>query len=593
MKGDAISAARTELASVPIFAQMIAGKFGVTVEISSIHRTASTNGKKIFLPALPLPQSPNDVDVALRLSILARGFTVHEVGHVRHTDFSVDMGSGLRPGLMNAIEDPRQEVEMIKEMRGTRIQLDALSASLIGAPGFYSELTPQDDPAWLVSAYVMYRMRGLIRMQHVFDELADRSETAIEQVFGKRVLVGLNGLIASVSPGLRDTKDVAAMADRIIAMLDDEKKLAEQAKKNESEETGDSSDAAGDSAGSASAGDDAEQAGTPSRGDGGDVSDDGATGDSSDGPAGADGTCSPSQGAGSPENAAALAAALEDADHKGLKDAGVLAAKAIGFSEAAIETPAGHIESVLACDVQQYRGNGTMFDPAPVMTVTAQLRAKLRSRLQSIQLIREHEGTRGSVLNQRAIHRTELGDRRLFVTVDDSVTVDTAVYVLLDRSGSMEGERMSIATMAAYALADSLSTISGVTAGVGAFPGHMSILPMGKRARTHLHCFSVNASGLTPLASGITFGVSQLLSVRQSRKILLVVTDGEPDNSVDAAAAISAAERHGIEIAGLGIELEAVRDLFATAGVITQIDQLPTEMFRMLGSLLSSKRTSQ
>ena len=109
------------------------------------------------------------------------------------------------------------------------------------------------------------------------------------------------------------------------------------------------------------------------------------------------------------------------------------------------------------------------------------------------------------------------------------------------------------------------------------------VMPFGKNPRSIKDNFQLKADGWsTPMAQGITYGTRLLRATQRRRKIMVVLTDGEPDNAVTAATAIAVAQAQGIEVYGIGILTDSVKNLFPQWTVIQQIDQLPTRLVGLL-----------
>ena len=79
----------------------------------------------------------------------------------------------------------------------------------------------------------------------------------------------------------------------------------------------------------------------------------------------------------------------------------------------------------------------------------------------------------------------------------------------------------------------------------------------------------------------------ELLKREEPRKILIAVTDGEPDDRRTSIRAIRWLEGVGIEPMGLGICEESVRTLFPTYGVVYRVEELPSALFGMLQETLT------
>ena len=73
--------------------------------------------------------------------------------------------------------------------------------------------------------------------------------------------------------------------------------------------------------------------------------------------------------------------------------------------------------------------------------------------------------------------------------------------------------------------------------------------------------------------------------VKENRKIILVVTDGEPDSITSATQALDQGRRAGFEIYGLGIVSQSVGDLMPSKSkVVASMTELPGAMFSLLES---------
>lgn len=605
---NALNDARLALASLPLFAQSLAGSSQVNVVISSQATTASTNGKRITIPALPLPANESDIEAAKHLVTLVRGFIPHEVGHVRHTEMSLFRAADQRErfvvGMLNSIEDPRQEVVFIREFPGAKVQLDQMCRALIGAPNFYNALKPDDHPSWLLSAYVLYLLRAALRGQTEFAELAEQSRDALVQVFGDRLTNVVEDLVEAKGPALRSTADARRLAERLVKAVEDEQELQKQEQEDQAQEDassdgqegedqaqdGDSgADAAGDTSSSSSDGDgnDAQEDG------GGDSSNGDATTEQAGDAAGSDTSAGGGTGKSTSE---ALDEVIRDAGANGVKDLGDMLANEISetIDEIAKSGCSGYITDDPSAMVDTNVGyarrtpGNRNFDASGAMLQSGRLRALMKNELQALQMQREHESVRGSLLNQRRIHRTSMNDRRLFVHMDDRRELNTAVFLLCDVSGSMSS-RIGLASQAMYATAVALDGLNGVSVAAGTFPAFEMALQFGEKAQLKAPHFHLIASGGTPLAEAVLWASRMLMTRREDRKVLMVVTDGCPNSVTSAQAQLAAAEAHGIETMGLGINLPMVKNIFHKSAVIDSIEELSPAMLSMVRGTLRSQ----
>lgn len=612
---NAVRDARLALASLPIFAQALAGQTKVEVVIDARASTAMTDGQRIIIPALPLPANESDVDTATRLVTLVRGFIPHEIGHVHETDFGVMSEAGQSGGaalhsILNAIEDPRQEASLIRRYRGTRKQLDEMTEALIGTEGFYNRLEESDDPSWLIGAYVLYSLRGSIRDQRAFEELAEQSRPALVARFGERLVSSIDVLVNTFGTTMRSTKDAYDLAKRLIKAIEDEQQNldppppAAESDPN-AQQDGESDDSSGQAGGDSGdedsdsqpqgGGGDGEDSGDSDQEGGGSDQDGGGDSNGSGADDGTDQADGSSGGSGGPEDPSAAKKALQDVldgNGEGVRDLGDQLADQIkaDVEELNPRSNGAVYEAPLAIEDGGGRATtGMKIDDVAAIRQSSRLRAVMKQELQSMQLQRDHESVRGTVLNQRRIHRTSSGDRRIFLHQDERRELNTAVFLLCDVSSSMNGERIKLASEALYAAAAALNDLTGVTTAVGVFPGYRLALRFGERAIPNKEHFGLHASGNTPLAQGVAWASRHLMQRQELRKVLLVASDGQPSCVPSALAQIQAAEAAGIETMGLGIELPQIKSIFETSETITALEELAPAMMSMLRNTLRTQ----
>ena len=200
----------------------------------------------------------------------------------------------------------------------------------------------------------------------------------------------------------------------------------------------------------------------------------------------------------------------------------------------------------------------------------------------------------GKRLDTNRVLRVMSGDPRVFRTPTEKVSPNTAVHLLVDVSGSMShGTRLETAQTSAMALASALDGIKGVNAGVSFFGGITddpvrSAMKHGQKAAARNAYFAPTAGGGTPMAEAIWYAAYALSKTRESRKMIMVITDGEPNNKPATKAAITLAEESGMEVIGVGIETLANARLFNRHIVINKIDDLCQSLFGLMGDCLTS-----
>lgn len=245
-----------------------------------------------------------------------------------------------------------------------------------------------------------------------------------------------------------------------------------------------------------------------------------------------------------------------------------------------------------------------LVDEPRCITTTSRMRAKLMGLLQAMKRLPERFGVSGRKLAVDRLVRMATGDPRIFRKRIESIAINTAVVVLLDRSGSMNMggtlTRMEVARNAAFSLHHALSGIAGVAVHSVAFdmddyeqeePPIKVLCNWGEKPRPE-H-FGVIPMDFTPTPWALWYARVALLSRPEPRKIVLLVTDGLPEGwdgiEADTRAATARLYRDGIEIAAIGIETDSVQDYWKNNRVIQGLDELPQAMFAVMTDLLTRK----
>ena len=95
------------------------------------------------------------------------------------------------------------------------------------------------------------------------------------------------------------------------------------------------------------------------------------------------------------------------------------------------------------------------------------------------------------------------------------------------------------------------------------------------------------AYGMTPMAESLWWVMQQMYFLRESRKIILIITDGEPDSIPAAQEAFKQAQKKGFECCGLGIMCPGITALLPHASrVIETLPQLAPALFGLLEDAL-------
>lgn len=229
----------------------------------------------------------------------------------------------------------------------------------------------------------------------------------------------------------------------------------------------------------------------------------------------------------------------------------------------------------------------TAEDMAAIARVTAGLRARLHGLVQASRLVRTQPSRQGKV-NPHRLHGVMVDDPMVFQTWGRRPAINTALHILLDTSASMR-ERIGLAGQCCAVLTKALMS-TGVSVALTAFPGIQpgTVVPLLKHGHNPQIFHNVEAKGQTPLGEALWWVLQRLVPVREDRKIVLIITDGAPDNPATAREAIRSAHLLGIEVLGLGIDAAAINSLLPGHSIdIQELNDLPSALFALLGEALS------
>mgnify|MGYP002785620455 CR=1 FL=1 len=84
------------------------------------------------------------------------------------------------------------------------------------------------------------------------------------------------------------------------------------------------------------------------------------------------------------------------------------------------------------------------------------------------------------------------------------------------------------------------------------------------------------------MAEAVITATAQLCDLRCDRRVLIVLTDGAPDNAVEARAAIDLAEHRDVETYCVAIGTDAGKKLFDRWQRIDTVTDLPSKLVALL-----------
>jgi len=574
---------RAVMRSLPLVASVLGRKYGVKVEIGGTD--AYTDGTVIRLPSLP-------GDVPDTLLAMARGYLDHEAGHVRDTDFQALKDVSLTPlekHVWNTIEDWRVEHKLASIFPGCRQNFDWLIAHVFGTE-------QQGEPAqpaanilnWLLLEVRSWDVQALSSRR---DILAGQVDIAFPGVRPK-----IEHILRTVRTRCRSTQDAIDYAREIVRFLDQYANSTEKPVPPDQNEPLDAGFEPGEPSAKGRSersvpGPQNEKCDQPEwRGEA-------QHDDAPDGEGDQDGRADSDY-----VDVAALSSDREDQVHarehvRDLLGAGEeVLPQSLGdiLADALQSTSRQSQEGAVTVSIPTQKSAGplTEADALDARQASMALRTRLQGLLQTKILARASSGRRGR-LDTGQLHRLAVSDPRLFRTKAERTGIDTAVHILLDCSGSMV-RRIRLACCSCYAVASALEA-SKINVAVTAFPS--SQLPNGSYSTVSpviTHGQKVHAgldlvpSGGTPMGEALWWVMQNMLPLSEKRKLILIVTDGEPDSLDCASQAIKQGGLAGFEIYGIGITSPGVNVLLpGRSDVVNSIAELAPAMFTLLeGAIL-------
>ncbi|MBY4654243.1 MULTISPECIES: VWA domain-containing protein [Gammaproteobacteria] len=542
--------------ALPIVAAAYGEKFGVKVLIQG--QDAFTDGERIVIPTAN-PDDPHYQQIAW-------GYLAHEAAHIRHTNFDMVKKASSKPirkALLNIIEDVRIENELAKDYPGTRRSISQVIEYMVDTQQMC--VPEQPEPASNLQAWLLFRLRCHFLGQKALTPLYQAVDERVRQLFPAAAMSRLSAMLTAV-PSLASTGEVLKLVDAIVAMLEEESRPPQ-----------DESDA-----------------------DGGDDIGQDASNDSN--------SSSDSQTPETSSSATGDAAETGDSDNSDQADN---LRQALEASAAQFESDTfAQVAEVLSEQAEGHQGvtplslpqaEQAMLGDEAILTLSAsesaQIRARLRGMVQSSQDNRNHAKRHGLRVATHRLAASQAGESRLFIQRQPRIAPNAAVHLLVDISGSMgkpigEGNRkyFHVANEAALALAMALEGIPGVVPAVSYFPGihqEVSIALLPKQSVRHrAACFDQKPRGCTPMAQAMWFAANSLLAQKQKRKLMIVLTDGDPDDWAATHDIVDRCRRSGFELLGIGIQTRSVEKFFPQSIVINDVKDLKRELFEVTQQLL-------
>ena len=577
-------------AQLAIFANGLARQTGININFAEgMHPSCGVlpDGKMVVnMPAIPSDLSQEDAEKF-------RGVMLHEVMHYTDTDFSVVRGlSPLEKSLENIFEDIRIERLAAARYPGGQ-KLLAATVRRLTQEGWFGDPKGDEAAVNVLTGYLLHHMRAEYLGQPLQPQ-ARLWRKALETTFPADVVKGLDAIVHKAS-SMATTSDAVSLAREVVALL--EQAVEEDQDQSQQPEAAENADKQSD--------DQSQQQGQqqPSSASAPEDPEDGE----SEGAEGGD-SLSPSQEENdgeSPIEAEGGVAGLEAV--RAVLEASEGEIRETDLSAALGELAETHSKEYLSTA----RYKDTRLSEAPVdmalyregrtaaKGLANKLKQLLRGKAPRVSYRSAYTGKR--LARQAGVYAAAGTTAPAYRTKDvRGRATGYDVHILVDYSGSMEGESISIAIKSAIALAHGIEDIENVRCAVSGFTqtklksgewvNHFLIKGYGESVRAVVGMCAYNwlSMGYTPLAEGILGAMAYMEErTRDQEQILFVITDGEPDSVASSNKALEQARQAGIRTFGIGICEPSVKSLaFGSSVVINSAEELSTTLFRELRRLL-------
>ncbi|OWZ90472.1 hypothetical protein B9J07_28210 [Sinorhizobium sp. LM21] len=262
-----------------------------------------------------------------------------------------------------------------------------------------------------------------------------------------------------------------------------------------------------------------------------------------------------------------------------------------------------------------------------------QMTSKMQKDIERMMASQSHvirtPGHRNGRLHAPSLFRVPQGDPRVFTQKQEHVSKDTAVSVVIDNSGSMGGEKMSLAMVAGYALCATLDrvkiaheVIGFTTGGWYGMPESLRqaladdakkakinwdrtgplVLPIYKTFEERITAtvkarFAYMREAQPGLAGNVDgesleYCAERLLKRTEKRKVMLVLSDGQPAGSLKAGPHLTYVVKQlgkmGIECVGIGIKDDSVKRFYPKYTVLHKAADLPGQVMTEIKKILTA-----
>ncbi|WP_126448163.1 VWA domain-containing protein [Sulfuricystis multivorans] len=583
--------------ALPAIAGFIADRTGIPIIRGD---RAMTDNQAIYLP-----RRRSEIDLTERDLVESVAYLYHEAGHMLYSNFSLQATNPLQRAITGILEDIRIENLVMGRFPAARRYLSRLVGIAVedgvdGQRGFPA-LDGSESEASILQRYMMYRLRHEVLRQEPIAELSAGAIKVAQQRLPAGMLTRLDALMFQVTDCASED-EVFELAAAIIQMIKEERekeqeqKRQQQQKQQQQQQSGQQDGQDDDQQQGPSSGDPAE--GDEEGGQGGQQgqadqdSESGGQGSSQSGSSkGEEGEASSqsARGAGGtgsgPDMEQALEQLLNMSDQDVEEDMGEMLQNAIN----AAANAEGDGIHVLMPNVHKAHLGAVPVDMAQLRASVNAIRTRTLQWMSSVAEGEVSYSRSGMQIDSSRIWQGRFGGA-IFCREDEGIDINAAVSIVIDRSGSMiyaisDAVQAAVATMLAF-------DVPGLKTQVTVFPWYgenrdegVAVIKRWDESPKQLagRVASLSTDGGTPMAEAILFAASDIVRREETLKIVMVVTDGDPDDREATKYIIDRTRADGITVVGLGIGVDTSQVFDSRyAATIKDIGELSASMVKLV-----------
>ena len=533
----------------------------------------SEENRTFYFPHLPLEVNQKALDYIW-------GFVYHELGHALYTDFAAlkqatEIG-GLTEAVYRIFEDVWQEVKYNADTPYSFTRLSKLSEVLStdGLLGATDE--SQSEKALIRNFFLNYGYSAVVG-HHDVDDFASADERLMVKTFNQPLVTKLKSLTMSLND-CESSFDVLSIAQMVVTTFEEEKNNEEDDGKNNPDQDSDDNSQPQDENGNSTT----EEPSTDCSSD--DVTDD-----------------DKSQGSGDSGNSFTESNEKSEQCVKAIES--ILQATADDFGK----TDRGDMLQDGLIDSIKESGDVLVYDKPikPIITgvdnnflalgekVAGGLIPRFKRLFEAKARKHKSRHKTGRKLIRNSTVKMITRDLNLFIKKTITTTVDTHISIVLDDSYSMTFDnKLEVSHEALSAIGLAAERTKGVNFSACSFPGtrnenSVDVICTEKERFSSISSRFQHITGCgssTPMANGIIWSMEQCARSLNPRKIIIVLTDGQPNSGHRQFVRdmIAKCSEHGVEIWGIGILEDTVKHYFNDYMIINDINELPQVLLNKL-----------